>query len=131
MTCYYLGMEHHIFIYYIPYNNSQYSDHIIRAKIKTDYDKRYVKYCLEKSIETERVDVVSLATWSVSIWNEQRIVVPPLEEQIEIADYLDEKLAIINEIIDKKQLQLEKIKSNKSSLIYEYVTGKKRVKVGG
>lgn len=59
-----------------------------------------------------------------------KICLPPMNEQIEIADYLDEKVTVINEIINKKQLQLEKIKSNKSSLIYEYVTGKKRVKVG-
>lgn len=63
-------------------------------------------------------------------YNDLPIVLPKLKEQIKIVDYLDEKVTLINEIINKKQLQLEKIKSNKSSLIYEYVTGKKRVKVG-
>lgn len=48
-------------------------------------------------------------------------------EQREIANYLDTRIAKFNEIIDVKQLQLETIRQHKKSLIYEYVTGKKRV----
>lgn len=52
---------------------------------------------------------------------------PPYQEQKEIADYLDEKCAEIDKIINDKQSQLEKIEAYKKSLIYEYVTGKKEV----
>lgn len=53
--------------------------------------------------------------------------VPPLSEQKEIADYLDNKCAQIEELISAKQSQIETLESYKKSLIYEYVTGKKEV----
>ena len=55
------------------------------------------------------------------------IPVPPLQEQREISDYLDEKCAEIESIIADKKQQLEVVENYKKSLIYEYVTGKKEV----
>lgn len=49
-------------------------------------------------------------------------------EQEEIARYLDEHCEKIENIIVGKQEQLSTIQQHKKSLIYEYVTGKKRVK---
>lgn len=51
----------------------------------------------------------------------------PKDEQIRICDYLDKKCANIDSIISQKEKQLEAITQHKKSLIYEYVTGKKRV----
>jgi type I restriction enzyme S subunit len=50
-----------------------------------------------------------------------------MEEQIEIADYLDAKCAEIDSIIAAKKEQLTTLADYKKSLIYEYVTGKKEV----
>ena len=50
---------------------------------------------------------------------------PPLEEQKEIAAYLDEKCSEIDKLIAKKEELLTDLESYKKSLIYEYVTGKK------
>lgn len=58
---------------------------------------------------------------------EIRIVLPPIEEQEAIANYLDEKCAAIEQFISDKLTQIETLKAYKSSLIYEYVTGKKQV----
>lgn len=55
------------------------------------------------------------------------IPIPPLDEQIAIANYLDSKCAAIEQSITDKTQQIETLKSYKSSLIYEYVTGKKQV----
>lgn len=52
---------------------------------------------------------------------------PPIDEQQSIASYLDEKCAAIEQALTDKQTQIETLKSYKSSLIYEYVTGKKQV----
>lgn len=52
---------------------------------------------------------------------------PPLDEQQEIADYLDNKCAKIEQIIADKKSQIETLDGYKKSLIYEYVTGKKEV----
>ena len=54
-------------------------------------------------------------------------LVPPLDEQQEIADYLDNKCAEIEQIIADKKSQIETLDGYKKSLIYEYVTGKKEV----
>lgn len=60
---------------------------------------------------------------------EIRIVLPPIDEQIEIANYLDSKCAAIDQAITDKTQQIETLKAYKSSLIYEYVTGKKQVAI--
>lgn len=52
---------------------------------------------------------------------------PPLDEQQEIAEYLDNKCAEIEQIIADKKSQIETLDDYKKSLIYEYVTGKKEV----
>lgn len=54
---------------------------------------------------------------------------PPVEEQREIADFLDAKVAEIDAVIAQKKEQLAVIDSYRRSLIYEYVTGKKEVEV--
>ena len=52
---------------------------------------------------------------------------PSLDEQQEIAAYLDKKCAEIDALITKKETFLAELESYKKSLIYEYVTGKKEV----
>ena len=55
------------------------------------------------------------------------IIVPPLPEQQAIADYLDQKCGEIDELISIKQQKIEKLKDYKKSLIFECVTGKRKV----
>lgn len=55
------------------------------------------------------------------------VVIPSLDEQREIADYLDKKCAAIDTLISKKQQFIDELTAYKKSLIYEYVTGKKEV----
>lgn len=54
---------------------------------------------------------------------------PPLEEQQQIADFLDSKCSEIDAIIADKKRQRGILVEYKKSLIYEYVTGKKEVPV--
>ncbi len=55
------------------------------------------------------------------------IPLPPLPIQQAIATYLDEKTSQIDSLIALKQSKIESLKEYKKSIIYEYVTGKKRV----
>lgn len=60
----------------------------------------------------------------------KNVVVPYFLEDIcqrKIVDFLDEKCACIDAIIEKKQQYLAEIENYKKSLIYEYVTGKREV----
>lgn len=58
-----------------------------------------------------------------SLW----VPLPPLDEQKEIADYLDAKCAEIDGLITKKEQLVKELESYKKSLIYEVVTGKREV----
>ena len=56
-----------------------------------------------------------------------KILIPPLDEQKEITDYLDAKCAEIDKLIAKKEQLVKELESYKKSLIYEVVTGKQEV----
>lgn len=53
------------------------------------------------------------------------LLIPPLNDQMEIAKHLDEKCNKIDSLISIKQQKIEKLNQYKKSVIYEYVTGKK------
>ena len=55
------------------------------------------------------------------------VCVPSMEEQKEIADYLNVEVSRIDSLLEKKESIIADLESYKKSLIYEYVTGKKEV----
>jgi len=54
-------------------------------------------------------------------------ILPPIEEQKAIAEYLNKKCAEIDDVIADKEEQLDVLESYKKSLIFEIVTGKRGV----
>lgn len=56
-----------------------------------------------------------------------KFLIPSLEEQKEIANYVDKKCIEIDTLITKKEQLITELETYKKSLIYEYVTGKKEV----
>lgn len=56
------------------------------------------------------------------------MTIPPITEQAGIVDFLDAKCTEVDTLIAEKQRSTEIMRQYKWSLIYEYVTGKKRVK---
>lgn len=56
-----------------------------------------------------------------------KVPVPPFEEQQAIADYLDEKCAAIDAMVTEKESLIADLEAYKKSLIYETVTGKRRM----
>ena len=55
------------------------------------------------------------------------VPIPPLTEQEKIIAILDRNTATINEVIAEKETLVSDLESYKKSLIYEVVTGKRRV----
>lgn len=99
---------------------------ILRSIEKTD--KKYLAYlfftdCWRYQIRS-RVTGVKVFSITKKILNQVSVILPPLEEQQEIASYLDKKCAAIDESIFKYQQLAEKLAAYKKSLIYEVVTGK-------
>ena len=59
---------------------------------------------------------------------DSKVLIPPIDEQKDIATFLTDKCETVDSIIAVKTQQLESMRSHKQSLIFEYITGKKRVK---
>lgn len=55
------------------------------------------------------------------------LLVVPIEEQKEIADYLNKKVPKIDSLISEKESLINDLEAYKKSLIYEVVTGKRKV----
>ncbi len=55
------------------------------------------------------------------------IVVPPISEQKEIVEYLDEQTGLIDKTISNEEKRIELLKEYRQSLISEVVTGKRKV----
>lgn len=99
-------------------------------KAKKEDDIRYLFYYLKAAQDEMLLKAFGGTQPNISqiiIKNLNCLKVPTVEQK-NISDYLDCHCEKIDFILKGKQEQLEKIKQHKKSLIYEYVTGKKRVK---
>lgn len=99
-------------------------------KAKKEDDIRYLFYYLKAAQDEMLLKAFGGTQSNISqiiIKNLNCLKVPTVEQK-NISDYLDCHCEKIDFILKGKQEQLEKIKQHKKSLIYEYVTGKKRVK---
>lgn len=105
--------------------------HLIKIRLSDEECPKYFEYCYESDMGFEQLLYYSKG----SIMNGLNSVIvkniympfPELNTQKEIAGYLDKECKKIDTTISDKKEQLETIKEYKKSLIYEYVTGKKRV----
>ncbi len=64
---------------------------------------------------------------SITSFMNFRMPAPSIDEQQEIAAYLDEKCVAIDSLIASKAKLISELEAYRKSLIYEYVTGKKEV----
>ncbi|WP_455454454.1 restriction endonuclease subunit S [Streptococcus salivarius] len=55
------------------------------------------------------------------------LLIPPYNEQTKITDFLDKKTVQIDKLIKIKYKQIDNINKQRQTLIYDYVTGKRRV----
>ena len=56
-----------------------------------------------------------------------RVVLPPQKEQDAIVAFLDDRCGKIESLIDEKSVLISELMAYKRSLIYETVTGKRKV----
>ena len=93
---------------------------------KNNYDCRFYTYFID--IVIPFMDGKSaVAQLSALQLKPQIVCLPSNEEQQAIADYLDQKCGEIDKLISIKQQKIEKLKDYKKSLIFECVTGKRKV----
>ena len=123
------------FLYLESYGLCCFAGYLIRANINNKIVfPKYVYYTtLGNGYENWKDKVFSQATIQnigADKYNLYKLPIPTLEEQVDIINHIDSKCSEIDSIIEDKKCQVETIKKYKNSLIYEYVTGKKRVSQG-
>lgn len=103
------------------------------AKPKQHLDTRYIEalFRTPAAIEEMRRYSYGVADFRLRLYWQYfkniRFCLPSLEEQKEIADFIDVRSAEIDTLITKKEQLLTELENYKKSLIYEYVTGKREV----
>lgn len=105
-----------------------YHYHIWKVLFKPN-DLKFSYYLLDAITQAKQKDMHGSAMQHLTKSNMDNsyIPLPPLPVQQAIATYLDEKTTQIDSLITLKQSKIESLKEYKKSIIYEYVTGKKRV----
>ena len=99
--------------------------HILKVHDENSYG--FVAYLLEAG--DYNVFITGSAQPKLSQFNLMRfpIAMPPLAEQQEIEEYLDIKCSAIDALIREKEALLSELEIYKRSLIFEIVTGKRKV----
>lgn len=99
-----------------PNNDIRYFNYIFAVRAFQNECRRFANGILEIRLRISSTNLLKI-----------KVPVPSPEEQQQIADYLDEKCKNIDNRVQKRRQQLEWLKEYKKSLIFDYVTGKKRV----
>lgn len=96
-------------------------------KIKSKYFAYLFKTDEWRSQIRKSVYGVKLFSITQKILKNTSILIPPVDEQDKIAEYLDKQCFKLDEVIDYRKQIIEKLEEYKKSLIYECVTGKREV----
>ncbi len=114
--------------------NATFAGFVIRLRpyevdslILTSYAKYYFRGEQIRKYLVKEMNLVTRASLGQGLLNAMSVLIPPMNEQQEIAEYLDKKCTEIDSLISKKEQFLTELEAYKKSLIYEYVTGKKEV----
>ena len=128
-NCVYVDRQDKIFAGYHTIIFRPYDDHRSEAIF------RYLAYLFKTDVWRSqfRAKAFGIKVYSLSqrLLNDCRLILPSLSEQRAIADYLDEKCSAIDAMIAEKEALIADLEAYKKSLIYEVVTGKREVRIGG
>jgi len=98
-----------------------------QKELLPEFSKYYFRSEAHRKFFVKEMNLVTRASLSQELLKKLPVLLPPLEEQREIAEYLDAKCSEIDKLVAKKEELLVDLENYKKSLIYEYVTGKKEV----
>lgn len=97
------------------------------GKIYTGFAKYYFRSKHLRSFFVKEMNLVTRASLAQGLLKDAPVVFPPYNEQVEIANYLENRCEIIDSVIENKESTIADLEAYKKSLIYELVTGKRRV----
>ena len=113
-------------------SNATFAGFLIRVRPYDDtldvgFSKYYFRSNHHRFYLVKQMNLVTRASLGQPLLKGMPVLIPEKSEQVEIADYLDDKCAEIDSLILAKERIIAELDDYKKSLIYEYVTGKKEV----
>jgi type I restriction enzyme S subunit len=111
--------------------NATFSGFLIRFRPNFDIAKEFSKYYFSsrthRAFFVKEMNLVIRASLSQELLKRLPVLLPPMQEQIIIANYLDNVVIKIATAITLKEQEIEKLKEYKATLINSAVTGKIKV----
>lgn len=110
-------------------NNATFAGFLIRFRPTTDlltkeFSKYYFRSSKHRLFFVKEMNLVTRASLSQELLKRLPVLLPSIEEQKKIAEFLDKKCSDLDVVINRKKSVIEKLNEYKKSLIYETVTGK-------
>ena len=95
------------------------------------YNKSLIPHILKSEVVRKQLEILMTGScqpnFGPSHLNQLVIPIPPLSEQQQIVEYLDEQTGLIDKTISIEEKRIELLKEYRQSLISEVVTGKRKV----
>ena len=109
--------------------NATFAGFLIRFRptaslISMGFSKHYFGNMLLRAFFVKEMNLVTRASLSQDLLKKLPVVIPPINEQLEIGEYLDAKLSTIDILVKKAISAIALIKERRTALISAAVTGK-------
>lgn len=109
--------------------NATFAGFLIRFRpttshISIEYSKHYFGNILLRAFFVKEMNLVTRASLSQDLLKKLPVVIPPINEQLEIGEYLDAKLSTIDMLVKKAISAIVLMKERRIALISAAVTGK-------
>lgn len=92
---------------------------------------KFLKYSLDSETTQSQFKLhllgIGVPNLHLNVIQDIKILLPNTKEQSQIIEFLDNQCSEIDSLIEIKNKKIAKLQQYKKSLIYEYVTGKRRV----
>lgn len=109
--------------------NATFAGFLIRFRPKNNilakgFSKYYFRSTMHRRFFVKEMNIVTRASLSQELLKQLPVIIPPIDEQERIANYLDNKTFEIDSLINDVKDGINNLKEYKQSLISEVVTGK-------
>ena len=111
--------------------NATFAGFLIRFRPNTrlltkEFSKYYFRSDMHRFFFVKEMNLVTRASLSQDLLKKLPVLMPPVEEQLRIAAYLDNECRNFDTLIAANNSTIKKLKEYRQSVIYEAVTGKKQ-----
>jgi type I restriction enzyme S subunit len=94
------------------------------GNLNKNFSKYFFRSKIPRTFFVKEMNLVTRASLSQELLKRLPILLPPIEEQKKIGEFLNKKTNEIDDIVGKTRNEIELLKEYKSALISEVVTGK-------